>query len=281
MQYAEKEPVSLFLSELSPLEDRSSSLQSVQLLQHPWLGKVLIINEEIQHVESYQALYHEPLVHLPAAFLPEIESVLILGGGSLFAANEVLKYPSVKKVVLCDYDHNVIELMVDHYPHARRVIDDPRFIFVEQEGLSFVEQEKKSYDLIVNDCFNLAKESNLHGASYYQKLSRLSSDAGVCVDIIYRHIFDRQTTVDTLKYLQEEQNVALSMVVVPEYPGILHVETVWGKNQNISQKCRHSFNHYHQDILKGSVPSPFSFFSPGFLPYYLYLPPYIKNQFNL
>lgn len=281
MQYAEEEPISLFLSELSPLEDRSSSLQSVQLFQHPWLGKVLIINGEIQHIESYQSLYHEPLVHLPAAFLPEIESVLVLGGGSLFAANEVLKYPSVKKLVLCDYDHNVIELMLDHYAHARRVFDDPRFIFVEQEGLSFIEQEKQTYDLIVNDCFNLARESNLHGVSLYQKLSQLSSDAGVCVDIIYRHIFDKQTTVDTLKYLQEEQNVAFSMVVVPEYPGILHIETIWGKNQNISQQCSHSLNHYHQNILNGNESTPFLFFSPAFLPYYLYLPPYIKNKFNL
>lgn len=282
MQYAENEPVSLFLSELSLLEDRSSLLQSVQLFQHPWLGKVLIINGEIQHIESYQALYHEPLVHLPAAFLPEIETVLILGGGSLFAADEVLKYPSVKKVVLCDYDHNVIKMMLDHYSHARRVINDPRFVFVEQEGLSFIAQEiTKQYDLIINDCFNLSKESKKHGLSYYRELSNLAGEKGICVDVIYRHIFDKQTTVDTLKYLCEEQCVAFSMIVIPEYPGILHIETIWGNNKNISQKCNRSLNHYHQDILKGIAASPFLFFSPSFLPYYLYLPPYIRNQFNL
>ena len=51
------------------------------------------------------------LVHLPIAFIPIISEVLILGGGSLFAAYEVLKYSSVKNVILCDYDHEVIELM--------------------------------------------------------------------------------------------------------------------------------------------------------------------------
>ena len=281
MNYHEEEPISLYLSELSLVDDRSSALQSVKLMQHPWLGKVLIINGEIQHIEKYQSFYHEMLVHLPAAFLPKIETALILGGGSLFAAYEVLKYPSLKRLVLCDYDHNVIDLMVDYYPHARNVSNDPRFLFKEQEGLSFIEQEDSQYDLIINDCFNLASQSNLHGISYFKTLSNLGSNSGVCVDIIYRHIFDRQITIDTLRYLSDEQNVALSLVAVPEYPGILHVETIWGKNQKISQHCTRTFNELHKDIIRGTVPSPFSFFSPRFLPYYLYLPPYIKDMFNL
>jgi len=281
MNYYEEEPVSLYLSELSLLDDRSSSLQSVQLLQHPWLGKVLVINGEIQHIENYQTLYHETLVHLPAAFLPNIRTVLILGGGSLFAAYEVLKYPSVEKVILCDYDHNVIDLMIDHYVHARSVKSDLRFEYVEQEGLSFIEKNSNQYDLIINDCFNIAKESNLHKISYYSMLRNLCTSSGVCVDIIYRHIFEKHTTLESLKYLSIEHNVAFSLVAVPEYPGILHLETIWGKSSRITQGCTRSFNTFHQEIINGSIPSPFSFFSPEYLPYYLYLPSYLRNVLNL
>lgn len=100
MRFYENEPVSLQLSNLTTIESYHSSKQNIQLLNHQWLGKILIINGEIQHIENYQPLYHELLVHLPAAFVPNIQNVLILGGGSLFAAFEVLKYPSVKHVTL-------------------------------------------------------------------------------------------------------------------------------------------------------------------------------------
>ena len=37
-------------------------------------------------------------------FLEEPRSVLILGGGDLYAAEIALQYPSVEQVTLCDHD---------------------------------------------------------------------------------------------------------------------------------------------------------------------------------
>ena len=137
MNFYEKEPISLYLDNLDLLEDFVSERQQhIQLFQHPWLGKVLVINNEIQHVEKYQSLYHEMLVHLPASFVPHIERALILGGGSLFAAYEVLKYSSVKQVVLCDYDGAVLDLMKKYYTHADLVTQDRRFSHIEKDHTS-------------------------------------------------------------------------------------------------------------------------------------------------
>lgn len=281
MEFYEKETVSLYLSELTPVENCISNRQTIKLMHHPWLGKVLIINGEIQHVEKYQTLYHEMLVHLPAAFLPTAETALILGGGSLFAAREVLKYPSIKKLVLCDFDHCVLDLMKKYYPHARTVFNDKRFEYVEQDCRSFISQEKGKYDLIINDCLNLALESAKSGTSYFQLLSTLCTQNGVCADIIYRHIFDRQVTIDTLLNLHREKRLALSLVIVPEYPGILHLETIWGNSPYISQKASTPVNTFQQKIVRRNQESPFSFYSPENLDFYLYLPPYIREMFNL
>lgn len=281
MIFYEDEPVSLYLKDLILLEDCRSSKQSIKLMGHPWLGKILIINDEIQHIEKYQTLYHELLVHLPATFLPSIGSALILGGGSLFAAYEVLKYPSVQKVVLCDYDYSVLKIMSAHYSHARTVLNDPRFVYINEDGRDFIRQTTLKFDLVINDCFNLAHESNWEGISYFNLLSNLCTSGGLCVDIIYRHIFDKRVTINTLSYLQSVQNVALSLVTVPEYPGILHLETIWGNSSYISQNITDTRNDFHKEILAGTRPSPFLFFSPEHVPYYFYLPPYIKNMFNL
>ncbi len=68
----------------------------------------------------------------------------------------------------------------------------------------------------------------------------------------------------------------LSLVTVPEYPGVLHLETIWGNNKNLSQSCTQVINNYQKQILS-SNKDVFDYFSPKNLPFYLYLPPYIKR----
>ena len=281
MNFYEHEPVSLYLDNLEEIENINSEKQTISLMRHPWLGKILIINGEIQHIEAYQALYHELLIHLPIAFLPSISSALIIGGGSLFAAYELLKYPSLQTVTLCDYDHTVLDLMARHYPHAQMVIHDRRFNYVEEDGWEYCKQCSEQYDLVVNDCFNLVEESRKLHFSCYEILSDLCTDCGVCVDIIYRHIFDRKITEKTLSYLRRKHSLALALVTVPEYPGILHLETMWSKSNLVSQTITKPVNLFQLDICNEKIPSPFCFFSPKYLGFYLYLPPYIKTKFNL
>lgn len=278
MEFHENDLISLYLQDLTIIEEYHSEHQNIELLKHPLLGKVLIINGEIQHIECYQIFYHEMLIHLPVAYIPHLETVLIIGGGSLFAAYEVLKYKSVKKVILCDYDHNVLDIMYRHYDHAQIVINDPRFRYIEKEGSRFILNEANLYDLIVNDCFNLAGLSEHKKISYYEILSKMNTSQGVCVDIIYRHIFDKKTTCDTLYYLSNQKHIALSLVAVPEYPGILHLETIWGKSPNINQALKYPLNDIQKDIPNNME---FNFYNPGNLAFYLYLPPYIKAMFNL
>lgn len=280
MNFYEQEPVSLYLDDLDVLEDFNSDKQHIQLFLHPWLGKVLVINGEIQHIEKYQTLYHEMLVHLPASFVPHIENVLILGGGSLYAAYEVLKYPTVNRVVLCDHDSAVLNVMKKYYPHADSVVHDQRFKHIMQDAHEFVQKCTDSFELIINDCFNLAADSLLYNHSFYSTLLNLCSSEGVCVDIIYRHIFDRPTTVSTLNYLHTQKNLALSLVVVPEYPGILHLETIWGKSSYISQSAKQTVNDVQVSLSK-QKSTMFNYFTPLNLAAYLYLPPYIRGMFNL
>jgi len=281
MEFHENDLISLYLQNLAIIEQCHSQHQEIMLLKHPLLGKVLIINGEIQHIEKYQVFYHEMLVHLPIAFIPHLESALIIGGGSLFAAYEVLKYKSLKKIILCDYDHTVLDVMCRHYKHAKDVMSDPRFTYIEEEGSQYILNETTQYDLIVNDCFNLAALSGSKGDSYFEMLSKINTSHGVCVDIIYRHIFDKKTTIDTLNYLLDQENIVLSLVAVPEYPGILHLETVWGKSPNIHQSLMYPINDIQKDVINNVESMQYYYYNPRNLAFYLYLPPYIKELFSL
>lgn len=275
MNFCEKETISLYLDNLTLLESIVSSKQKIEIYRHDILGLVLIINGEIQHIENYQCMYHEQLVHLPMSFCKKPQTALVLGGGSLFAAYELLKYPSIQAVTLCDHDYTVLELMKTYYEHAKRVLSDKRFHFVESDGLEFLANNRSKYDIIINDCFNLLKESNIYGHSLFKDMNDLLTDQGVCSDIIYRHIFDGTITRDSIQQIKKCSNIVLSLVTVPEYPGILHIQTIWGKNKNITQTCKRTHNLFQKKCLEINN-FPFKFYSPKNLPYYLYLPPYIK-----
>lgn len=92
MEIYEKEPVSLHLSNLELLEECSSELQTVQIFQHYQLGRVLVINNEIHNVEKWAPFYHEAITHIPMMFVENPQTVLILGGGDLYAAKIILVY---------------------------------------------------------------------------------------------------------------------------------------------------------------------------------------------
>ena len=277
MNFYEKENISLYLDDLILLENVSSSKQTIEIYNHPLLGLVLVINGEIQHIEKYQCLYHEILVHLPMSFCAMPKNALVLGGGSLFAAYEILKYPSIQEIVLCDHDYTVLQLMAKYYPHAQTVINDSRFHFIESDGILHLQNDTNQYDFIVNDCFNLLRESTQNEFSLYKRLTNMLTENGVCSDIIYRHVFDGSITHDSIQEIKKDSKIALSLVAVPEYPGILHIETMWGKNPHISQASKKTINIFQQECINKNNLSAFNFFSPKNIPFYLYLPPYLNK----
>ena len=275
MEFHERESVGLYLDGLQIIEQHHSGLQEICLYVHEQLGKVLVINGEIQHIENYQCLYHEMLIHLPMSFLSAPERAIIFGGGSLFAAKELLKYPSIKTVVLCDHDMTVIEMMKNHYRHAQEVLSDPRFQIVEADMRSYIDTEKAEYDIVVNDCLNLVKERTNSGVPLYNALYAILANDGVCTDVIYRHIFDKETTIESIRQLQKYANTCFALVTVPEYPGILHIQSIWGKNALLGQDQKVGQNAALNDGI-----IPLEYFDPTRLPFYLYLPPYVQHLFN-
>ena len=212
MNFYEEESVSLYLSNLEALEDIITEKQHIKLFRHPLLGLVLVINGEIQHIEKFQCPYHEILVHLPISFIENPQNALIIGGGSLFAANEILKYPSIKTVTLCDHDGNVLKIMEKYYSHAKYVRSDLRFNFVECDGIQFIKQCQDTYDLIINDCFNLLNISITKSFPIYLKLKELLTPSGLCSDIIYRHIFDGNLTIRSIHEIKKYSDVVLTPI---------------------------------------------------------------------
>ncbi|MCR8560417.1 hypothetical protein KXD93_22375 [Mucilaginibacter sp. BJC16-A38] len=273
--------VSLHLNNLSLLEDVSSiNYEHIQFFNHETLGKVLLLDGELQHIEAWAPLYHETVVHLPCAFIKEVSDVLILGGGDFFAAKEILKYSTVKKVTMVDFDQAVVDLMVRHYTHAKDVLCDPRFELKINDAFVELNNTTQKFDLIINDAVDLANHPGIDNKGIFQLLSKYLKKDGVCADLIYRHIFEKDTTNKTIALINENGlKSAFSLVTVPEYPGILHLLAIWGLNENINQSLGTAINLDQQEWIKNSKKTC-EYFDPRFLSFYLYLPPYLKRITN-
>lgn len=278
LYFAENDTISLQLRTVKVLHQETTPYHEVQLFLHSQLGKILVIDDEIQHIEAFAPLYHEMLIHLPASFIENIHTVLILGGGSLYAAQEALRYPGAD-VVMVDHDPNILGIIRRFYAHGNAVINNPRFHHVAADAAEFIDSNKSCYDLIANDCFDLYSLRE-RWKNPFRVLSSQLTGSGVCSDIIYRHIFDGRHKRGIFKQLCKSGTArACSLIVVPEYPGILHVLTMWGINPNISQRCPMPINKIQQNWL--SCEGPCEIYNPQYLAAYLHLPRYLRNRIEL
>lgn len=277
MEIHENLSVSLFLSDLTLLANVTSCVQCIQVYHHPSLGHVLVIDHEIHNVEQWAPLYHEAIVHIPMMFINCPQSVLILGGGDLYAAEIALKYPSVKKVVICDFDPEVINLTARYYPHAKGVLSDSRLSIIYQDAKVYLKTCQEQFDLIVDDCFNLVEDFSDDEQVFQLLYDKLTEETGVCSSLMYRHIFEKLTLKQTKEKLITKYKTVMSLIAVPEYPGVLHLLTMWGRSTFLSQDLSSSVNQWHKEMLK-KKNSCGQFFSQEFCKYYLYLPQYIRKQ---
>jgi spermidine synthase len=279
--------IGVSLGRLTPIACRRGTFGRINIFRHPELGKVFVLNDEIQHVEAWAPLYHEPLVHLSAAFVREVKSVMILGGGTLYAASEVLKYRSVERVVVFDHDPQVSQTAAEFYSHAIACLNDSRFTLVHEDAYSSVARFQNQFDLIINDGADLIstqspKRQGRCRSNMFFIMTQALKPTGVCADVIYRHVFERQRILRTAEQLQQGTRHALSLVFLPEYHGILHLLSIWGGGaSSVTQTLDRPKNKEQLRWVKKPAISPCVYYDPRFLRYYLYLPRYLSSALEV
>src|SRR4051794_31983804 len=81
------------------LEFRRTDYQEMYIVQTADLGKALVLDGKWQSCVA-EFIYHEALVHPAACLHGKLERVLIIGGAEGAAAREVLRWPTVRQLVM-------------------------------------------------------------------------------------------------------------------------------------------------------------------------------------
>lgn len=91
------------------LHSEQTDFQKLDMIQTEEFGNMLVLDGMVMTTEKDEFVYHEMIVHVPLFTHPNPKRVLVVGGGDGGTIREVLKHPSVEKVVQVEIDGRVVE----------------------------------------------------------------------------------------------------------------------------------------------------------------------------
>jgi len=134
------------------LRKASTKYQKIELVDTDEFGKVLLLDDITQVVENNHFMYHEPMVHPALCAHPNPQKILVVGGGDGGIVNEVLKYPSVKRVELAELDKGVVDFSRKYLKNVHNgCFEDSRFNVNITDGRKFVEDHPGEFDVVIMD----------------------------------------------------------------------------------------------------------------------------------
>ncbi|WP_119167612.1 polyamine aminopropyltransferase [Algihabitans albus] len=134
------------------LFEAKSEHQHLLLFRNSTFGRVLTLDGVVQTTEADEFIYHEMLAHLPILAHGGVERVLIIGGGDGGMLEEVLKHRGVTQAVQVEIDASVVDFAKTHLRAiCGAAYEDPRTELVIADGLTYVAETERRFDLIIVD----------------------------------------------------------------------------------------------------------------------------------
>ena len=156
--------------------------QELVIFDNASFGRVLALDGVVQLTERDHHIYHEMISHVPIFGRGRVRDVLIIGGGDGGALHEALRHAELR-AVLVEIDPQVIELSRRFLPMVcQGAFDDPRAEIVIGDGLAYVAQTERRFDVIIVDSTDpLGAASTLFTRGFYADCRRCLSPGGILV----------------------------------------------------------------------------------------------------
>jgi spermidine synthase len=164
------------------LLDKQTSFQHLVIAEAGPLGRVMLLDGNIQVSQFDESGYHEMLAHLPLLSHPDPRRVLVVGGGDGGTLREVLRHPEVERVDLCEIDGEVIEASRQFLPGLAGGFDDPRAQVHIADGIRCMKEHPVGWDVILVDSSDPAGPAEgLFQRPFYEDLRSALRPDGIAV----------------------------------------------------------------------------------------------------
>ena len=78
--------------------------------------------------EKDEFIYHEMISHVPMAVHPQVEKILVIGGGDGGVVRELAKYDTVEQIDVVEADPLLVEVCRKYFPQMACSLNDPRAV---------------------------------------------------------------------------------------------------------------------------------------------------------
>ena len=165
------------------LFEDQTDLQHMVLFENQTFGRVLMLDGATQVTSRDEFIYHEMMTHVPILAHGSASDVLIVGGGDGGMAQEALKHPTVKSLVQVEIDPAVVEFSKAHFTDFNKnCFDDPRMELVIADGMVFVAETERRFDVIMVDSTDpVGPAKVLFSKEFYAACKRALKPGGVLV----------------------------------------------------------------------------------------------------
>lgn len=134
------------------LETIRTPYQTLEVFDTAQWGKLFRLDGAYMTSEKDEFFYHEPIVHCAAVAHPAPRNALVIGGGDGGSSEELLKHPSLQRVVMAELDPEVVRVARQHLASVHRgAFDDPRLEVRIGDGFAFARETHERFDLVVLD----------------------------------------------------------------------------------------------------------------------------------
>ncbi|MEG1472790.1 MAG: polyamine aminopropyltransferase [Christensenella sp.] len=163
--------------------DTESDFQKIDFYDSYEYGRFFTLDGFIMLTERDEFIYHEMLVHLPMAVVSDAKNVLIIGGGDGGAVRELTRYAGVEHIDMVEIDKVVVDLCKKHLPQTACKLEEPRVTLHFCDGIEFVKNARKKYDLILVDSTDpVGVGEGLFSQEFYENCAKIMTDNAVMIN---------------------------------------------------------------------------------------------------
>ena len=210
-----------------------TNFQNALIFYNKRFGHVLTLDGVIQTTERDEFCYHEMMAHVPLIAHGAAQRVLIIGGGDGGILREVLKHPYTQPTMI-ELDQTIIKICQEYMPTlSDGAFDDERASIHFMDGVKFVENTNKKFDVIIVDSTDpIGPGQVLFTEEFYRNCARCLKERGVLVTqtgVTYMQGEEAQNTYRRMKNLFADPSLFITQV--PTY-GAGYMTFGWGSQRS-------------------------------------------------
>ncbi len=249
-----------------------SPYQKVEVLNTYAYGKMLTIDQMVMCTEKDEFVYHEMIAHVPMLTHPNIEKVLVIGGGDGGTVRELLRHDSIKSAEMVEIDETVVRASKGHLPTLASAFDDPKLELIIADGIQYVKQAPAgTYDLIIVDGSDpVGPAEGLFTKEFFGNCYHLLKPDGLLISQCESPRFNVAAFLglfDCFKEIFGDEKVHCYLAYIPTYPtgmwsfsycskGDLHPLRNFDPERSAGFASEHQLKYYNEAVHPAAFALP-------------------------